>query len=44
MLATGSISNRYCSKYQPPRPLEVIEADVKAVGKDIVAMRREVAG
>lgn len=36
--------NRYFYKYQPPRPLEEIEADIKALEKDIVAMLREVAG
>jgi type I restriction enzyme M protein len=36
--------NRYFYQYQPPRPLEGIEADIKAVEKDIVAMLREVAG
>jgi type I restriction enzyme M protein len=36
--------NRYFYQYQPPRPLEGIEADIKAAEKDIVAMLREVAG
>ncbi len=36
--------NRYFYQYQPPRPLEEIEADIKAVEKDILAMLREVAG
>jgi len=36
--------NRYFYKYQPPRPLEAIEADIKAVEKDILQMLREVAG
>jgi type I restriction enzyme M protein len=36
--------NRYFYKYQPPRPLEEIEADIKAVEKDILDMLREVAG
>jgi type I restriction enzyme M protein len=36
--------NRYFYKYQPPRPLETIEADIKALEKDILALLREVAG
>jgi len=36
--------NRYFYKYQLPRPLEEIEADIKALEKDIVVMLREVAG
>jgi type I restriction enzyme M protein len=36
--------NRYFYQYQPPRPLEEIEADIKDLEKDIVAMLREVAG
>lgn len=36
--------NRYFYKYTPPRPLEEIEADIKAVEKDILEMLREVAG
>jgi type I restriction enzyme M protein len=36
--------NRYFYTYQPPRPLEEIEADIKAVEKDILEMLREVAG
>ncbi len=36
--------NRYFYKYQPPRPLEAIEADIKGVEKDILEMLREVAG
>ena len=36
--------NRYFYKYQPPRPLEEIEADIRGLEKDIVAMLREVAG
>src|SRR5581483_8082339 len=35
--------NRYFYKYQPPRPLEEIEADIKALEQDIVKMLREVA-
>jgi type I restriction enzyme M protein len=34
--------NRYFYKYQPPRPLEAIEADIKAVEQDIVKMLRTV--
>jgi len=36
--------NRYFYKYQPPRPPEEIEADIKAAEKDILDMLREVAG
>ena len=36
--------NRHFYKYQPPRPLEKIEADIKAVEKDILELLREVAG
>src|SRR5439155_23653820 len=36
--------NRYFYKYQPPRPLEAIEADIRAVEKDILEMLRDVAG
>jgi type I restriction enzyme M protein len=36
--------NRYFYKYQPPRPLEEIEADIKLLEQDILAMLREVAG
>ena len=36
--------NRYFYQYTPPRPLEEIEADIKAIEKDIVTMLREVAG
>jgi type I restriction enzyme M protein len=36
--------NRYFYEYEPPRPLEQIEADIQAVEKDIMAMLREVAG
>jgi len=36
--------NRYFYQYQPPRPLEEIEADIKLLEKDILAMLREVAG
>jgi type I restriction enzyme M protein len=35
--------NRYFYKYQPPRPLEEIEADIRALEQDIVKMLREVA-
>ncbi len=35
--------NRYFYKYTPPRPLEEIETDIKAVEKDILEMLREVA-
>jgi type I restriction enzyme M protein len=36
--------NRYYYKYQPPRELEEIEADIRALEKDIVDLLREVAG
>jgi len=36
--------NRYFYEYQPPRPLEEIEADIKLLEQDILAMLREVAG
>ena len=34
--------NRYFYKYQPPRPLEEIEADLRALEQDIVELLREV--
>ncbi len=36
--------NRYFYRYMPPRPLEEIEADIKALEKDIVRMLAEVTG
>src|SRR3989304_7367731 len=36
--------NRYFYKYQPPRPLEVIEADIRTLEKEIMGMLRGVAG
>jgi len=36
--------NRYFYNYQPPRDLELIEADIKEIEKDILEMLREVAG
>lgn len=36
--------NRHFYKYQPPRPLEEIEADIAGLEKDIVKMLREVVG
>ena len=36
--------NRYFYTYQPPRPLAAIEADIKAIERDILEMLREVAG
>ncbi len=36
--------NRYFYKYQPPRPLEEFETDIKTLERDILAMLREVAG
>jgi type I restriction enzyme M protein len=34
--------NRYFYQYQPPRHLEVIEADIKVLEKDILEMLRGV--
>jgi type I restriction enzyme M protein len=34
--------NRYFYEYQPPRPLEEIEADIKTLEKEIMDMLREV--
>lgn len=36
--------NRYFYRYTPPRPLEEIEADIRAIETDIVRMLREVTG
>src|SRR5438445_1295676 len=36
--------NRYFYKYQPPRPLNEIEADIKLIEKDIVQMLKEATG
>ncbi len=36
--------NRYFYRYEPPRPLEEIEADIKVVEQDILTLLREVAG
>lgn len=36
--------NRYFYKYQPPRPLEEIEADILVLEQEIMGMLREVAG
>jgi type I restriction enzyme M protein len=36
--------NRYFYQYTPPRPLEEIEADIKAIESDIVRMLAEVTG
>ncbi|WP_419949028.1 type I restriction-modification system subunit M [Candidatus Palauibacter sp.] len=35
--------NRYFYRFKPPRPLEEIEADIGAIGAEIVEMLREVA-
>ena len=36
--------NRYFYRYRPPRPLEEIEADIRAIEADIVRMLAEVTG
>ncbi len=36
--------NRYFYRYTPPRPLEEIEADIRAIEKDILRMLSEVTG
>ncbi|NWF56438.1 MAG: hypothetical protein HXY45_16755 [Syntrophaceae bacterium] len=36
--------NRYLTRYTPPRPLEEIEADIRAVEQDIIRMLAEVTG
>ncbi len=36
--------NRYFHRYTPPRPLEEIEADIRAIEKDIVRMLAQVTG
>jgi type I restriction enzyme M protein len=36
--------NRYFYRYKPPRPLEEIEADIRAIEQDIVRMLGEVTG
>lgn len=36
--------NRYFYRYQPPRPLEAIEADIKAVEQDVLRLLKEVTG
>ena len=36
--------NRYFYKYQPPRLLEEIEADIRTLEREIIGMLREVAG
>jgi type I restriction enzyme M protein len=36
--------NRYFYTYTPPRPLEEIEADIKTLEREILAMLHEVAG
>ena len=36
--------NRYFYKYQPPRPLAEIEAEIKILERDILEMLHEVAG
>ncbi len=36
--------NRYFYRYKPPRPLEEIETDIRAIEKDVVRMLAEVTG
>ncbi len=36
--------NRYFYRYTPPRPLEEIEADIRAIETDIMRMLSEVTG
>lgn len=36
--------NRYFYKYQPPRPLEAIESDIRAIEQDVVKMLGEITG
>jgi type I restriction enzyme M protein len=36
--------NRYFYRYTPPRPLEEIEADIRAIESDIVRMLAEITG
>ena len=36
--------NRYFYRYKPPRPLEEIDADIRAVEADIVAMLADLTG
>jgi type I restriction enzyme M protein len=36
--------NRYFYKYSPPRPLEEIEADIRAIERDIIRMLAEITG
>jgi type I restriction enzyme M protein len=36
--------NRYFYRYLPPRPLEVIEADIRALEREIVSMLSDVTG
>jgi len=36
--------NRYLYRYKPPRPLEEIEADIRATEQDIMRMLAEVTG
>ena len=36
--------NRHFYKYQPPRPLEEIETDIKAIEKDVLEMLKGITG
>ena len=36
--------NRYFYKYAPPRPLEEIEGDIRAIEKDIMRMLADITG
>ena len=35
--------NRHFYRYEPPRPLEAIEADIKTLENDILTLLKEVA-
>ncbi len=41
-LGYGINFNRYFYKYQPPRAFDAIEADIKAIEKDILNMLGQV--
>ena len=43
-VAQQPVNGRYFYLYKPPRPLEEIEADIRAIEGDIVRMLAEVTG